>query len=82
MAEQTTTVLADRCVTVTDPRPVLADVAGLSARQQTGQDCVCCGIVLGPDTAVSLGTQTRRLACGTELSWWPRACKRCRKGSR
>ncbi|MEU2180128.1 hypothetical protein [Streptomyces thermolilacinus] len=63
--------------TTLPPRRPLPRRAGLTRRQQRGASCVWCCIVLSPDTAVSLGTQTYQLADGQDLEWHPRGCTRC-----
>lgn len=51
----------------------LPPIGELSQRQQRGQDCVFCGVVLVPGDVVDLGP--RRLRRGDWVtSWWPRAC--------
>lgn len=50
---------------------------GVSARQRKGCDCLLCGIVLTPDTAVGLGKHTHQRAEAVPVACWPRSCQRC-----
>lgn len=59
---------------ITEQQP-LPPIGGLSQRQQRGMDCVFCGIVLTPATAVDLGPRRLRIADYT-TRWFPRACRR------
>lgn len=52
----------------------LPAIGTLSQRQQRGMDCVHCGIVLTPATAIDLGPQRFR-RCGNTTRWFPRCCK-------
>jgi hypothetical protein len=57
----------------------LPAIGALSQRQQRGVDCVFCGIVLTPATAVDLGPRRIRVA-DWDTQWFPRCCRTCPKG--
>ncbi|WP_328400201.1 hypothetical protein OHS70_23575 [Streptomyces sp. NBC_00390] len=60
---------------------LLPPIGTLSQRQQRGMDCVWCGIVLTPHTAIDLGPRRLGVADGV-TRWFPRACTRHSKGTK
>jgi hypothetical protein len=54
------------------------DAERLTRRQRDGGDCVHCGVTLGPETAVGLGTHVYKVVgVGGLTEWWPRSCRTC-----
>lgn len=56
----------------------LPPIGSLTQRQQRGMDCVFCGVVLTPQTAVDLGSRRLRIADWV-TRWYPRSCRNCHK---
>ncbi|MFF8383266.1 hypothetical protein [Streptomyces kanasensis] len=54
-------------------------VRRVTERQRRGADCVHCGVVLTPRTAVDLGRHDYKPDDWVDyhLSWWPRSCRSC-----
>ncbi|WP_069886614.1 DUF6415 family natural product biosynthesis protein [Streptomyces luteocolor] len=62
---------------LTSPR--LPSVDTLSDGQVRGRDCVHCGVTLSAGAVVDLGPQSVK-RCGSEVTWFPRACQPCTDG--